>query len=166
MVVAVALVAVVGVTGASAFTTATVARDAQIDIQNDDAAVIELADGNASAASTSGGELLLDFDNEGLNQDATFVFGDTTDPGASGGDAFYVENNDDLAHEFTINYTDSSAASVTLYALDPNTGNVVSGSSVTVSSVGTNQRVLVAVEISTPGTGSQTINGTLTVSAS
>jgi len=166
VVVAVALVAVVGVTGASAFTTATVARDAQIDVANDDAGVIELANGNASAASTADGQLVLDFGDEQLNRNATFTFGDSDDPAAANGDAFYVRNNDDQAHEFTVEYTGSGDASVTLYAVDSSGDSTVqSGSSVTIPSVGQGEKVFVAVEIATPDTSPQTISGELTVSA-
>ena len=167
MVVAVALVAVVGVTGASAFTTATVARDAQIDIENDDAGVIGLEKGNASAATTTSGQLDLDFDGEQLNRDATFNFGDTDDPAAANGDAFYVQNNDDQSHEFTIEYTGNGSASVTLYAVDSSSGDttVQSGSSVTISSITSGEKIFVAVKITTPDSAPQTIDGTLTISA-
>jgi hypothetical protein len=165
----VALVSVVAVTGAAAFTTATVARDAQIDVATDANGVIGIEAGNAPGATTQGSELVLNADNEDLNLDATFTYGDDTGPGAASpgdaADAFRVTNNDDRSHEFTFNLTTTGTGSLTLY-LQQGTDSVqtlTSGGSTTIT-VPQDETVYVAAEVETgTTTGEDEVDGTFTI---
>lgn len=178
MVVAVALVAVVGVTGASAFTTATVARDAQIDVTDDTQGVIGLTPGDVSGVSTNGsGALNLALGQEGsaqgLNTEGTFTYGSDTNPTTTY--AFEVTNNDSQAHSIDLSYAldgsdpDGNVANVEFEVYD-DTGSLVAtaseDSTAALGSVSAGTSHYVVVRIDTTGvTSSQSLSGTLTVSA-
>lgn len=95
--------------GASAFTAATVERQANADVVTDGSGLVGLADGNSGNlvyqdASTD--QLVIDFENGtalGANTDALFEFGDPANPGSS--QAFTITNNDDEAHQMTAAYS-------------------------------------------------------------
>jgi hypothetical protein len=95
--------------GASAFTAATVERQANADVVADENGLVGLTDGNSGNlvyqdASTD--QLAIDFENGtalGANTDALFELGDPAAPGTS--QAFTVTNNDDEAHQMTAAYT-------------------------------------------------------------
>jgi hypothetical protein len=95
--------------GASAFTAATVERQANTDVVADEDGLLGLTDGNSGDlvyqdAGTD--RLVIDFANGtalGANPDALFELGDPENPGTS--QAFTVANNDDEAHEITASYT-------------------------------------------------------------
>jgi hypothetical protein len=174
MVVAVALVAVVGVTGASAFTTATVARDAQIDVETDANSIIEIEDGSAPGASvTNDGQIELDADGDSLNQGANFTYGDETDPTSNA--VFKVTNSDDAEQQFTLEYDADSDSSgvVKLFVMEQGASDSIvinSGGSETVTVSSTNT-VYVAMAVETPdsvsdasGTSGE-ISGTLYINA-
>jgi hypothetical protein len=95
--------------GASAFTSATVDRNANIDVVADENGLLALTDGNSGNlvfqdASTE--QLGIDFTNgtaAGANVNATFELGNPADPVNS--NAFNVENRDDEQHQINVAYT-------------------------------------------------------------
>ncbi len=95
--------------GASAFTAATVERQANADVVADENGLLALIDGNSGnlvyqEAGTD--QLVIDFENgtaAGANTDALFELGDPANPGTS--QAFRVQNNDDEAHVINVAYT-------------------------------------------------------------
>jgi hypothetical protein len=98
--------------GATAFTSATVDRNANIDVVADSNGLLALTDGNSGNlvfqdASTE--QLGIDFTSgtaAGANVNATFELGDPAGPTAS--NAFNVENRDDEQHQINVAYTGAS----------------------------------------------------------
>lgn len=94
--------------GASAFTAATVDRQANTDVVADENGLVGLTDGNSGNlvfqdASTD--QLVIDFENgtaTGANTDARFELGNPDS--ASTSQAFQVRNNDDEAHAVNVSY--------------------------------------------------------------
>lgn len=105
--------AVAGTTlGAAAYSSATVSRTAMIDVSHDQNAFITLTAGESSFitnGSGTDGALTIDIGGEGdvgLNQDATFTFGDDTDGTTIQTDkAFTIASNDPQSRDLTLNYT-------------------------------------------------------------
>jgi hypothetical protein len=132
LVAGVVLVAATAV-GASAFTAATVERQANADIVADENGLLALIDGNSGNlvyqdASTD--QLVIDFENgtaTGANTDARFELGDPANPGTS--QAFQVQNNDDEAHQITAAYTldadDGNTAANIQFEIYDSTGTLV-----------------------------------------
>lgn len=95
--------------GASAFTAATVERQANTDVVADEDGLVGLTDGNSGNLvyqDASSDQLVIDFENGtalGANTDAMFELGDPANPGTS--QAFQVRNNDDEAHAISVSYT-------------------------------------------------------------
>lgn len=163
--------------GATAFTTATVDRDVRVGIDADDAAIIGLQPGTADAATlTSTGELVISPEtgsSNGLNQNATFTYGDDSSASAAASSyAFNVTNNDDAAHDFTLSYAQSQGSGTVEFvvaydstgdgAVD-NTTTVTESSSATVNlASGATAYVVVTVDT---GAGTTTIEGTLGIDA-
>lgn len=95
--------------GASAFTAATVDRQANIDVVADSNGLLALIDGNSGNlvyqdASTE--QLGIDFTNgtaTGANVNAEFELGNPAGPTTS--NAFKVENRDDEQHQINVEYT-------------------------------------------------------------
>lgn len=93
---------------ASAFTSATVERSAQIGVETDASGLIGLSpDTDATMVTTDGtGQLSIDMTNggtTGVNVNSEFIVGDTSDP--VNVSAFSVTNNDDTARNFTFTYS-------------------------------------------------------------
>lgn len=119
--------------GASAFTAATVERQANADVVTDENGLLALIDGNSGNlvyqdASTD--QLVIDFENgtaDGANTDALFEIGDPAQPGTS--QAFRVRNNDDEAHAVNVSYTpdadDGNAAANLEFRIYDSGGSVV-----------------------------------------
>jgi len=124
----VALVALVAgaVVTSSAFTSATLSRNANIDVVSDDAGLVELQPGATSVVYTStDGQLAIDFAQTGatgVNGNAEFTFGSSTNlTGASGPSdvaahdyAFTIGLNDQLngtANTLELAYTDTDSNS-------------------------------------------------------
>lgn len=101
------LILIAGVSvGTSAFTTADIDRQANVDVVTDDTGLLGLTDGNSGnlVFQNTADQLEIDFTNgsaDGANTDALFRLGDPADP--SGSQAFVITNNDAEAH--TINAT-------------------------------------------------------------
>jgi hypothetical protein len=102
------LLLVAGVSvGTSAFTTAEVDRQANVDVVADDVGLLGLTDGNSGnlVYQNSSDQLAIDFTNgsaDGANTDALFRLGDPADP--SGSQAFIITNNDDESHVINASY--------------------------------------------------------------
>ncbi len=98
--------------GATAFTSATVDRQANVDVVADENGLLALTDGNSGNlvyqdASTE--QLGIDFTNgtaDGANVNAAFELGNPAGPTAS--NAFQVENRDDEGHQINVAYTDAT----------------------------------------------------------
>jgi hypothetical protein len=179
VVLGVSLLLATSIVGASAFTSATIQRDAQITVQNDANAIIGL-DANENVpgvTENTDGELSLNLDEDsGLNPGATFTFGNST----NGVAAFVVANNGTDEYEVSFEYdlSDSSNdgsddANVQFAVYDETWGSTVATfneetdySSTTPSTTlaSGNQRYVV-VTVTTDG-DSTDLSGTLTVSAS
>lgn len=154
-------------TGASAFTSATVARDAQINVQNDDTSVIKLNDGTAQGASVTSGTLTIEGDDsEALNREALFRFGDNSSANAAETThAFNVTNNDDSAHEFKFDLASTPGVTIELYDGSNGVGAVSNGGSTTTSvASGSTLYAVIIVDTDTT-TGINAIDGTLTITA-
>jgi hypothetical protein len=98
--------------GASAFTAATVDRQATVDVVADDNGLLALTDGNSGNLVFQDGtteQLGIDFGNNtagGANVNAEFELGDPAGPSSS--NAFTIENRDDEQHEINVAYTGAS----------------------------------------------------------
>lgn len=96
---------------ASAFTTATLSRDANIDVVADPSGIIGLEDGTSGGQVYIGsdGELKIDFDRNGdglgVNVNSTYVLGNQSSPIASNQYAFNITNQDTVLHNIKLNYT-------------------------------------------------------------
>jgi hypothetical protein len=102
-----ALLLATSIVSASAFTSATVERDASVSVATDADAVVGLEEGSVNGISTdTDGELQLNLDEgSGLNVDTTFKFGSTSSPTY----AFRIENNGGQSYDFSAKYVlDSS----------------------------------------------------------
>jgi hypothetical protein len=163
--------------GAAAFTSATVERDVSVDVATDDNAIVKLSGGTADATTVTNDKLQIKPEGSqsspsfnGLNQDATFTYGDkSTASAAETSNAFTITNNDDIAHsfgfsttgplEYTIAYdSDGTGTPDTKMTFDSSD----SEKSVDLQS-GETAYVVVTVDT---GTGTGTESGTLTISAS
>jgi hypothetical protein len=97
-----------GAVGTSAFTTATIDRQADADVTTDSNGLLGLSDGNSGnlVYQNANDQLAVNFANgtaTGANTDALFELGDPSAPGTS--QAFQVTNNDAEAHQITASYT-------------------------------------------------------------
>ncbi|MFC7165461.1 hypothetical protein [Halospeciosus flavus] len=115
--IALVLVAVSAVVGASAFTTATLDRDANVDVVTDQAGIVGLTAGINSGiiSPNSDGALTIDFAQNnvsGANVNATFELGEnsTTADFANGTSpyAFKLTNQDTVDHSFVLDYAPDS----------------------------------------------------------
>lgn len=106
------LLLVAGVSvGTSAFTTAEVDRQANVDVVADDTGLLGLTDGNSGnlVFQNSDDQLAIDFTNgtaDGANTDALFKLGDPDNPGTS--QAFIITNNDAESHTIEATYNAST----------------------------------------------------------
>jgi len=148
-------------TGAVAFTSASVSRNVNVGVSADSTAIIGLSAGSTNAASEqSNGELVIDTSNgsNDLNVEATFTYGDTSDP--SNSYLFSLTNNDSESRDFTLSYTGGSG--VVSFEVFDNSGTsegVVDGSTdlgpLTISSGGTRYFVMT---VDTTGISSSATN--------
>jgi hypothetical protein len=148
-------------TGAVAFTSASVSRNVNVGVSADSTAIIGLTAGSTNAATEqSNGELVIDTSNgsNDLNVEATFTYGDTSDPMNSY--LFSLTNNDTTSRDFTLSYTGGSG--VVSFEVFDSTGTsegVVDGSTdlgpLTISSGGTRYFVMT---VDTTGISSSATN--------
>ena len=127
------IILVAGVSvGTSAFTSATVERQANADVVTDSDGLLGLTDGNSGnlVYEDTQDQLAIDFENGtalGANTDALFELGDSNNPGTS--QAFKLANNDDESHQVTAAYTldadDGNTASNMEFRVYDDTGTLV-----------------------------------------
>jgi N-acetylmuramoyl-L-alanine amidase len=127
------IILVAGVSvGTSAFTSATVERQANADVVTDQNGLLGLTDGNSGnlVYQDASDQLAIDFENGtalGANTDALFELGDSDNPGTS--QAFQVTNNDAESHQITAAYTldadDGNTAANLEYRVYDDTGTLV-----------------------------------------
>lgn len=102
-----------GISTASSFTTATLERDANINVVADDAGFIGLTDGNSgNIVQISGDELTISFvqgSATGVNVNSLYELGDPDDPSQR---AFNITNNDGVSHTVTLDYSVTSGDGV------------------------------------------------------
>ena len=138
----------------TAFTTAEVQRTADLSVEADGNAVIQVEAGSAGGATTdSDGKLKIDLAN--LNKDSSFTFGDTASPDTA--HVFKFTNEDGQGHDFEVgaNGLDGTAT----FYVKPQSGSTQSfttpGSSGTFTLADSNT-AWVAIEITDTGTSSNT----------
>lgn len=105
-----ALVLATGLIGASSFTTATLNRQASIDVVTDQNGFIGLTDEHSSDIinQTADGALTIDFAQNsatGVNVDSVYEIGDPSPSDAPNQSAFSITNNDGISHDITLNYS-------------------------------------------------------------
>ena len=177
-VLAVAFIAVAATLGASAYTTGSVSRSANIDVVSDDVGLIGLSDGTSGdiVTQTAGGELSIDFavgTASGVNPNAQYEVGDIANSNTTM--AFNVSNLDSEAHSLTIDYTaddttvNDGTANVKFRVFDSagtDLGTASEESPLTVNSVAAGSTLNVVIVVDTTGlTNSTSLSGTLEVSA-
>ena len=176
-VLAVAIIAVSATLGASAYTTGSVSRSANVNVVSDDAGLIALADGTSGdiVTQTSGGELSIDFavgTASGVNPNAQYEVGDTTDPTTNA--AFTVSNLDSQSHSLTLAYTGAGAtgngADNVQFQVYNSTGSSMGTASeensLTLSNAASGSTYHVVMVVDTTGLDNSTdLSGTLEVSA-
>jgi len=165
-----ALVLLAGTAMAStAFTTATVDRDANIGVQSDEGAVVQLAPGNVGAASVNAsGALNVDAGSaNGLNPAGSFTFGDAANPTATY--AFNVTNaaNDGNQHSYTVSYSQSAGTGTVGFQFFDDTGaalDTADNANDATFSLNNGETAFVVVTIDTDADLTD-ISGTLTITA-
>lgn len=101
--------------GASAFTAATIDRQATVDVVADENGLLALIDGNSGNLVFQNGsteQLGIGFTNtnaDGVNVNAKFELGNPDDPTSS--NAFKIKNRDDEQHQVNVAYTDANTNS-------------------------------------------------------
>ena len=179
IVLAVAIIAVSATLGASAFTTGSVSRSANINVVSDDAGLIALADGTSGdlVTQTSSGKLSIDFTRGGaggVNPDAHYELGNPSDPANQ--TAFTVSNLDAESHSLTVEYTGVDAGATgdgtdnvrfELYDAGTKVATVSEEStSATINTVESGSTLNVVMIVDTTGLDNSTsLSGTLQVSA-
>jgi len=169
----------------AAYSSATIERNANINVVTDDAGLIALADDGSSSFITknSSGALTIDLtdasDNGGVNAESTYTFGNTGD--AANDYAFTITNNDQSSRSISLGYVldgsdpdtntdslqfkiyDSSGAAVETDTNGNITSTVVEGGSYSLSAAaGTTYYVVLQVD-TTGLTSSADLSGTLSV---
>ena len=178
-VLAVAIIAVSATLGASAYTTGSVSRSANVNVVSDDAGLIALADGTSGDLvwQQSDGTLGIDFTNGGaggVNPEAHYELGNPSDP--TNQTAFNITNLDAESHSLTVEYTGVAATAVDgtpniQFRVFDSAGTEVAtvteeATSGTVSDVASGSTLYVVMVVDTTGlTNSTDLSGTLQVSA-
>ncbi|QLG63214.1 hypothetical protein [Halorarum salinum] len=175
--IAVMLVVTSGAFAASAYTSGSVDRAANVNVVNDDTGLIALQDGNSGdlVYQNSSGALEIDFTNgsaSGVNTAAHFELGDQANANESY--AFNLTNLDAEGHDFTFEYsgTDSEDDDENLqFQVYDDTGvlqTTVSEESgaVNLNGVASGDTYYVVIVVDTHGlTSNSDLSGTLTISA-
>ena len=182
------VIAAVTVIGAASYTQATVNRDADIQVQTDDAALVGLSVGGGisdDSVQNVNGELVLNLDDgTGVNGNATYNYGEPTESARTQSNtAFNITNNDDTTRTFDLSYAvtgtdgDTTVDNVKFHVyqadgtggLDTANGTIVSestGQSVTLAP-GSSTYVFIEVDTDTGNLDSTSdLSGTFTVKAS
>lgn len=176
--VGVAVLLVVSLLGASAFTSASLDRSANVNVVSDDVGLIALEDGTSGplVSQNSSGALAIDFTNasgSGVNTEATYTLGDEADP--SNRSAFNITNNGGETHTIDVNYSadvaDGDADQNLQFKIYDGSNTLVDtaseeGSGVSLPDVPAGTTYYVVIVADTHGLStSDDLSGTLTVSA-
>lgn len=176
--VALTLVLVASIVGASAFTSGSVERSANVNVVNDDTGLLALEDGTSGGLvyQNSSGALQIDFTQGGAggaNVESHYELGNPDDP--TNQTAFNITNNDAESHDITVSYTSTGGTADTddniqfqLYDSSGSQVGMVSeeSTSVMVSGVSSGSTLYVVMVVDTYGLDNSTdLSGTLTVSA-
>lgn len=173
----IALLVVSAAFAATAYTTGTVERSANVNVVNDDTGLIALQDGNSGGLvfQNASGALEIDFTKGGaggVNTAAKYELGDPANGNTSY--AFNITNLDTESHDLTLDYSGSDtqdADNNIEFQVYDSTGALQATASeesgaVTVSGVTSGQTLYVVIVVDTHGLDStQDLSGTLTVSA-
>lgn len=167
-----------GLSAASSFTTATLDRDANIDVVADSNGFIGLTDGNSgNIVQISSDELTISFvqgSATGVNVNSLYEIGDPDDPSQR---AFNITNNDGVSHDVALNYSVTSGDGVgdahnhTEFQVFDNAGTQVATASeegadtFTATSGGSYAVVLVVNTSDDTLTSSSDLSGTLDITA-
>ena len=176
-VLAVAFIAISATLGASAYTTGSVSRSANISVVNDDVGLIALSDGTSGPLvfQNASGALEIDFTKggaSGVNTASHYELGNPAD--AVNQSAFNITNNDAEAHDLTISYTGAALGDAdaniefTVYDSSGAVAATVSeeSTSATISGAAAGSTYYVVIVVDTYGVQSGTnLSGTLKVSA-
>lgn len=162
---------------ATAFTTGSVDRQANVNVVNDDTGLLALADGTSGdlVYQNATGALEIDFTAGGaggVNTAANYELGDPNNANTSY--AFNVTNLDAESHDITLSYdgsdTEDADANIQFQVYD-STGTLVStadeeGATAGLTGVASGQTHYVVIVVDTNGlTSASDLSGTLTVSA-
>lgn len=175
--VAFTLVLVASIVGASAFTSGSVERSANVNVVNDDTGLLALEDGTSGdlVYQNSSGALQIDFTQGGAggaNVESHYELGNPSDP--TNQTAFNVTNNDAESHDITVSYTGADAGDADeniQYQVYDSTGTLQGTvseetTSQTFNGVSSGSTLYVVVVVDTYGVSNATdLSGTLTVSA-
>lgn len=173
---AVMLIVASGAFAASAYTSGSVERSANVNVVTDDVGLIALQDGNSGGLvyQNSTGALAIDFTAggaSGANTEAHFELGN---PGSANTSyAFNITNLDAESHTFNVAYSgsDSNTASNIEFQVYDGTGALLGtadeqGNSASLSGVASGQTLYVVIVVDTHGlTSADDLSGTLTISA-
>ena len=161
--------------GTAAFTSASVARDTTATVATDDAAIVGLNPGTADGAELNAdGELVVypeGSGENGLNKNAVFEYGDGSSASAAASShGFTVTNNDDVAHDFTLSYSQSAGDGTMTYKVAyDSTGGSSPDTLVTVDSATSQTLTLqsgqTAYVVVIADTGTNDIDGTFSIDA-
>ncbi|QLG29870.1 hypothetical protein HUG10_19870 (plasmid) [Halorarum halophilum] len=175
--VAVMLIVASGAFAASAYTSGSVERSANVNVVNDDTGLIALQDGTSGdlVFQNATGALAIDFTAGGAggaNTAAHYELGDPANANTSY--AFNLTNLDAESHDFTVAYSGSDGqdtdANIEFQVYD-STGTLVDtaneeGTSASLSGVASGETLYVVIVVDTHGLDSTAdLSGTLTISA-
>lgn len=174
---ALVLVVVSASFAATAFTTGSVERQANVNVVNDDTGLIALADGTTGGLvfQNATGALEIDFTKGGaggVNTEAHYELGDPANGNTSY--AFNITNLDTESHDFTLSYSGSDSEDVDAniqFQVYDDTGALIAtadeeGNSAVLSGVASGDVHYVVIVVDTHGlTDASDLSGTLTVSA-
>jgi hypothetical protein len=152
---------IVGATaiGSVAYTEATVTRNVNAKIANDDSAIIGLVAGSHQAIYNNGNDRLeIDTTNgaAGLNSNGTFTYGNATYPVTDYG--FSVTNNDNQSHDLTVKLKNMSLPDTSTFQIEffdgsgTSQGTVTSSSNFSYSGWASGETIYAVVTITTDGT--------------
>ncbi|MFC5365365.1 hypothetical protein [Salinirubrum litoreum] len=172
---AVCLLLATSAVSATAFTSITLQRNANIDVVADDTGIVQLSAGSSDFVTLDNGQLAIDVTNggaSGTNVNSTLEIGENaTSPTTN---AFTITNNDESSHSFTLSYgslnSDSDTAPNVEFAVFDETGD--REASISENSDGTftmpsgdTFEVVLVVDTTGSATGDD-LSGTLTITSS
>ncbi|GAD53105.1 hypothetical protein MBEHAL_1865 [Halarchaeum acidiphilum MH1-52-1] len=168
--IALGIVVVASAFGASAFTTATVQRDANINVASDSGGLIGLTAGDSELVSSpTDGQLSIDVaqgDASGVNPNSSLTIGNESSP------AFNITNNFPSAHTFNVSYemgTDPDTTTKNVkFKLFNSTDHVdtVNEDEAYKGELSTGDKLRVVVEVDSSGaTKSDDLSGNLNITA-